>query len=104
MVPTVERDVRTGSLRSMAMAGGNVLDPVHLGPVHAFHELPGIGGEGLYVPALPFCVESVKGQRGFSGPAQACDDRDAVERDVEIEVLEIMLSGTPDSDDRGGLL
>jgi hypothetical protein len=79
----------------------DVLDPVHLRPVHALHELTRIGREGLHVAALAFRVEGVKGERGFAGTAQTCNDRDAVERDVEIEILEIVLPGTPDSDDRG---
>ena len=42
--------------------GGEALDVVHIGLVHHREELPGIGGEGLDVAALPLRVDGVEGQ------------------------------------------
>ena len=56
---------------SRVMTGGFLLDGdsraepfdvVHIGFFHHRQELAGIGGEGLHIAALAFCVERVKGQ------------------------------------------
>ena len=71
MVPTVEREVRTGFVWSMAMAGGMPVDAVHLRLVHAIEELPRVGGERLDVAALAFGVDGVEGERGLARAADA---------------------------------
>jgi len=58
-----------GSDRVFAVNGNgrrDIFDPLHLRPVHAIHELPGIRGKGLYVSSLPLCVEGVECERGFA--------------------------------------
>ena len=53
--------------------GPDVLDPVHVGPVHAVEEHAGVGGQGLDVPPLALGEEGVEGERGFSGARHAGD-------------------------------
>ena len=61
-------------------------------PVHPIEELPRVGREGLDVAALPLGVQRVEHQRGLSRPAHARDDDQLVERDIEVEILEIVLA------------
>jgi len=72
--------------------GRDPLDLVHLGAVHAVHELAGVGREGLDVAPLAFGVERVEGERRLARAAHPGDHRDAVQGDVEIEVFEIVLA------------
>ena len=67
--------------------GRDALDAIHQRLVHPIQELPRIGREGLDVAALALGVQSVEHQRGLSGTADARDDDQLVERQVEVEVL-----------------
>ena len=75
MVPTVEREV----LHRPALIDGdgrrNALDALDIGLVHPVEKLPRVGGKAFDVPPLTFRVENVEGQRRFSRPAHARDDR-----------------------------
>ena len=42
--------------------GGDTLDSIDAGAVHAFEELAGIGAEGFGVAALAFGVKSIEGE------------------------------------------
>jgi hypothetical protein len=42
--------------------GGEALDRLDLGLLHHLQELPGVGGQGLDVAALPLGVDGVEGQ------------------------------------------
>ncbi len=58
-----------GAYRVFAVDGNgrrDTINAVHLGPVHTVHELPGVRGECLHVPALSLGVERIKGKRRFS--------------------------------------
>jgi hypothetical protein len=98
MVPTVEREVRTGLVWSMAIAGGMPGDRLDLRLVHAIEELPGVRGEGLDVTALAFGIQGVEHQRRLARPRDARHDDQLVERDVEIEALEIVLARATHAD------
>ena len=76
----------------------NAFNAIHLGPVHAIHELPGVRGKGLNVSPLSFSVKGVKGKRRLARPADPGDHRDLIQRDLQIQVLEIMLSGAKYTD------
>src|SRR5882672_5969058 len=76
------------------------LDRVDLRLVHAVEELACIGAEGLDVAPLPLGVERVEDQGRLSRPRNAADDDKLARRDLEREVLEIVLAGAAD-DDRG---
>ena len=75
------------------------LDEVHVRLLHLVEELPGVGGEALDVFALALGVNGVERQRRFAAAAQAGDDHQPVARDVQREVLEIMLTRAADADE-----
>ncbi len=100
------RDRADGGAR--VAAGGLLLDgdgrrqPVDLvdvGLLHHLQELPRIGGERFHVAALALGVDGVEGERGFSRARQPGHDDEAVARQVEVDVLEIMLARPADGDE-----
>ncbi len=78
---------------------GEALDEVHVRLLHLVEELPGVGGEGLDVFALALGVDGVEGERRLARAAQAGDDHQLVARDVQREVLEVVLTRPADSDE-----
>ena len=81
--------------------GRNPLDRVDLRLVHAVEELPRVRAESLDVAPLPFRVERVEDERRLPGAGDAGHHDELVQRQLEREVLEVVLAGAPD-DDRGG--
>ncbi len=77
---------------------GQPLDGVHVGLVHLFEELAGVRRQALHVAPLPFGVERVEGQARLAGAGQPRDDDEAPPRDLQVEVLEVVLPGTSDAD------
>lgn len=71
---------------------GDVLDAVDGRLVHAVEELAGVRGEGLDVATLAFGVEGVEGEGTLAGTAEAGDDDEAAEGEIEVEVLEVVLA------------
>ena len=83
--------------------GRDAVDAVHLRLVHPVQELPRVRREGLDIAALALRIERVEHQRGLARAADAGDDDQLVERQIEIEILEIILAGAADADGiRGG--
>ena len=78
--------------------GGEALDVVHVGLVHAAQELAGVGGQGLHVPSLTFGVNGVEGQGAFAGAGDAGDDHQLVPGNGDLYVLEVVLPGSLDVD------
>ena len=74
IVPTVEREVRTGLVWSMAM-------------VDAVEELPRVGAEGLDVAPLALGVERVEDERRLPGTGDARHDDKLAGRDRQVEVF-----------------
>ena len=73
-------------------------DRIDIGLPHLFEELTGIGGQRFDVPALSFRIDRVEGERRFAGPAQAGDDDQLVARNLDVDVLEIVLARAFDDD------
>jgi len=80
----------------MAIAGG--IPALDLWLVHAIEELPRVRGECLDVAALAFGIKGVEDERGLPGPRDPRDDDQLVERDVEVEVLQVVLSRATHAD------
>src|SRR5665254_8862 len=59
-------------------------------------ELARVGGQGLDVAALALGVDGVEGERGFAGPGQAGDGDEAVARQPQGDVLEVVLASAGD--------
>ena len=76
----------------------NAGDRIDLRLVHAVEKLPRVGTESLDVAALALGVERVEDQRRFPRARDAGDDDQLVERDLEREVLEVVLARAADDD------
>ena len=81
---------------------GEAVDVVDVGLLHEAEELAGVGGERLDVTALALGVDGVEGEGGLPGAAQPRDDDEAVARNLDRDVLEVVLTGAGDGDTVGG--
>jgi hypothetical protein len=79
-------------------SGAEALDGVHVRALDLVEELAGIGGEGFDVAALPFRVDGVEGQRGFTRAGEASDHGEGIARDPDIDVLQVVLARAADRD------
>jgi hypothetical protein len=80
----------------------DVLDAVYFGLVEQVEELAGVGAEGLDVAPLALGVQSVEHQGGLAGAAQAGDDDELAQGEIEIEALEVVLADAAQADGLGG--
>ncbi len=103
MVPTVDRGLREADFWSIEMAGRQPLDEVDVGLVHLAQELAGVRGEGLDVAPLALGVDRVEGERGLARARQAREDDEPVARQIDADVLEVVLA-CPADDQRIGHL
>ena len=78
--------------------GRDAFDAVDLRLVHAVEELPRVGRERLDVAPLAFGVHGVERERRLARAADARDDDQLAERQVEIEGAEIVLPRAADAD------
>ena len=97
-MPTVERGLREVVFCSIEIAGDSPSIDFDLGLLHQFEELPGIGREALDITTLALGIDRVEGERGFARARQAGDHDEAVARQLDIDVLEIVLPRAADSD------
>src|SRR5581483_9108712 len=74
------------------------LDRVNVRLLHLFEELSRVGRERFDIPTLALRIDRVKGQRRFARAAEPCDHHQLVARNLEIEVLEIVLARALDND------
>ena len=72
---------------------------VDVGLFHQPKELARVGREALHVPALPFGVNRVEGKRRLAGPGDACYDDQLLARNLDVDILEVMLAGTANDDE-----
>jgi len=79
--------------------GRDAFDAVHLRLVHPIEELPGVGGERFDITPLAFGVKRVERERTFARTAQAGDDDEPVQRQIEIKVLEVVVPHAAQADD-----
>ena len=86
--------ITCGIFLSNGDGGGDAGDFVDIGLFHAFEKLTGVGRKGFHVTALPFGVDSVEGERGFAGTADAGDYGKRVVGDLDRNVFEIVHTGT----------
>ena len=100
-------DSATGGAHGIGLAqcdgGWDPLDPIDAGPIHPFEELAGVGTEGFGIAALALGVESVEGERGFSRTGGAGENMEFAQRQIEGEILEVVLTRALDADGSGTL-
>ena len=74
------------------------LDAVDVGLVHLPQELAGVGRQRLDVAPLPLGVDRVEGERRLARARQAGDHDEAVARQRQRDVLQVVLAGAGDDD------
>ncbi len=74
------------------------LDRIDVGLVHLVQELPRVGRQRLDVAPLPFGVDRVERQRRLARPREPRDDDQLVARDLDVDVLEVVLARPLDDD------
>ena len=95
-------DGRSGRADGVALLDGdgrwNAFDAVHLRLVHPVEKLPCVRREGLDVTTLPLGKKRVEGERAFAGAAESCDDGELPDRDIEVEILEVVMADAAQAD------
>src|SRR5438128_586141 len=71
--------------------GGEPLDGIDLGTFHLVKKLTGVGRKRFDITALALGVNGVKGERGFAGARKPGHHRETISRNIEADVLEIVL-------------
>ncbi len=94
--------VPVGGLLVDGHGGAEALDEVDVRPVDLAEELPGVGGEGFHVPALALGEDRVERERRLAGAGQAREHDERIPRDVEVHVVEIVHTGTTNTELRTG--
>ncbi len=87
--------------------GRESLDRIHVRLFHHRQELPRVGGQRLDVAALALGIDRVEGERRLARAGQAGEDDQAVARQVQVDVLEIVRARAADVDGlahRGSLI
>ena len=72
------------------------VDVVDVRLLHHLEELPRVGGERLDVAALPLRVDRVEGKARLAGAREPGDADQAVPRQADGDVLEVVLAGAVD--------
>src|SRR5262249_1278658 len=75
---------------------GQTSQRVVLGLLHLAQKLPGVRGKRLDVAALTLRIERVEGERRFPGARDAGEDDQLLLRNVQRDVLEVVLLGASD--------
>ena len=100
-VPTVERGFFDVVFCSIEIGGREAVDLVDVRLLHHLEELARIGGERLDIAALALGIDRVERERGLAGARQPREHDQLVARDVEVDVLEIVLARAADRDHAG---
>ena len=106
--PQVVVDLGHGADRRARVARGRLLvdrdrrreplDRVDVGLLHQPEELARVGRERLDVAPLPLGVDRVEGKARLAGARKPGDDDQRVPRQLEVDVLEVVLAGARDDD------
>ena len=74
---------------------GQPLDEVHVRLVHLPEELPRVCGQRLHVATLALGEDRVESQARLAGAGQAGEDDQRVARQLDVNVLQVVLASTP---------
>ena len=92
-LPTDERVVGRAALLLKRHGRRQAVDLVDLGHGHLVKQPPGIGRHRFQIAPLRLGVERAEGQRRLAGAGDAGEDHQRVARDVDVDVLEVVLPG-----------
>ena len=90
--------IARGGLLLDGDGGREAVDLVDVRLLHHLQELARVGREAFDVAALALGIDGVEGERGFAGAGQAGEHHELVARDVEVDILEIVLARAADRD------
>ena len=76
----------------------NSLDTVDLRPIHTIEKLSCVRRKCFDVTPLTFRIKRIERERGFTRAADARHDDELVERQVDVEILEVVLPRASDRD------
>ncbi len=76
----------------------HAIDAFDLRLVHAIEKLARVRGEGFHIAALSLRIQGVEHQRGLAGTGNPGDDQQLVQRQVDVDVLEVVLARSADQD------
>ena len=110
--PHIVVDLGDGADRRARVARGGLLldgdgrrqalDMVDVRLLHHVEELPRIGRQRLDIAPLALGIDGVEGERGLAGAREPGDDDELLARQIERDVLEIVLARAADGDEFGG--
>ena len=93
---------RPGAFGRCLLVNGNsgrqAVNGIHIRLVHLAQKLPGIGTQALHISPLSLGIDGIKGQTGFTGPAEAGKDHHFISWDLQIHVFQVVFPGAPDND------
>src|SRR5437867_8668362 len=81
----------------------NTLNAVDLRLVHAVEELPSVRGKRLDISPLPLSKERIKSERALPGAAQTRNDDHLPDWKIEIEILQVVVPHSSQSNRWRGL-
>ncbi len=95
-------DGRAGVADAVLLPDGDgrrdAVDSIDVRLLHPLEKLARVRGQRFDVPALPFRVDRVEGERRLSRSAHAGDDNQRPDRQGQIDILEIVGARAPDDD------
>ncbi len=102
-LPTDERVVGDPRCCWSATAGGSPSIAIDVGHRHLVKETPGVGRNGFEITSLRLGVECTECQRRLARTRHASEDDERIARQVQIDILEIMLPRPPHTHKAGEL-
>jgi hypothetical protein len=106
--PQVVVDFGDGADRRARVVAGALLvdrdrrrqarDVLDVGLVHLAQELARVARQALDIAPLPLGIDGVEGQRRLAAARQPGDDHQAIPRERQVDVLEVVLPRTADLD------
>ena len=90
--------IARGGLLLDGDGGRQALDVIDIRLLHQFQELARIGRQRLDIAALALGIDGVEGERGLARAGQAGQHGQRVARNLDVDILEIVLAGAANGD------
>ena len=74
------------------------VDVIDVGLLHHLQELARVGRQALHVAPLPLGIDGVEGERGLARARQPREHDQRVARDLEVDILQVVLARAADVD------
>lgn len=73
-------------------------DEIGVGLIHPLQKLPSVRAQAFYVTPLALGIYGIEGERRLSGTRRAGEYDQLIPRQVEVDILQIVLACAPDYD------